>query len=98
MVLEDAPPVTFQADIWALGCLLVGLMSGTVWPVGLSAAKIFGRIYNKQGPDVSKDIPTELADILKRCFHADPKQCPSAADVQKVDLHCKAEGTIVKAV
>lgn len=77
---------TAKVDIWALGCTIVELGTGTVYPAKYStASQIINRVASKkQGPDIPSSFPKDLQRILQRCFAIKHQERPSAKEVLQV--------------
>jgi serine/threonine protein kinase len=76
--------LTAATDIWSWGVSVLHMFVGKVtWPSGHLAAAILER-YLRNGPAVEgiPMMPTALAEVLSRCFHADTGQRP--ADMKEV--------------
>jgi tRNA A-37 threonylcarbamoyl transferase component Bud32 len=69
--------VGVEADIWALGCVLIELFTGKrPWDY-ITAAKaneVYLEIFHKKQIPVSDVIPRRLQDVIRRCCVYDPQQ------------------------
>lgn len=77
--------VTEKADIWALGCTLLEICSGAVFPAGTETAVIMKQVLKEhRGPDIPGDVPDRLAAVIRHCLQIDPQKRPTAAQVRQV--------------
>ncbi|KAL5772959.1 hypothetical protein ACOSP7_012577 [Xanthoceras sorbifolium] len=62
--------LTFTADIWALGCVVVEMMSGEpAWGRGLSKDELLNLIgYSSKVPEIPDNISEDEKDFLSKCF------------------------------
>lgn len=91
MVRDDAPEVTTKADVWALGCILLQLSSGALWPAEMSAHEIAGEIHDEQAPAIPGTLPPALQDVLTGCFQAKPEKRPTIESVLQVSASALAD-------
>ncbi|TXG49209.1 hypothetical protein EZV62_025084 [Acer yangbiense] len=63
--------LTFTADIWALGCVVVEMMSGKpAWGYGLGREELLNRIgYSSQVPETPNNVSDDAKDFVSRCFN-----------------------------
>ncbi|KAK1322326.1 Mitogen-activated protein kinase kinase kinase 2 [Acorus calamus] len=92
---EQGPP----ADVWALGCAVVEMVTGRApWPEATDAVAAMFRIgFSEEVPEIPEKMSEEGKEFLRRCFVRDPKQRPTAEELMKhafVDLcrNSAAEG------
>ena len=79
-------PVDKRADIWAFGCVLYEMLTGTRAFPGEDMSEVLASVLARE-PDWTRlppIIPLELGSYVKRCLHKNPKQ--RIADVQDVRL------------
>ena len=81
---QEDGEVTGKTDIWALGCTLLEMCSGEVFPAGTSTGVMIGQLKEQKGPEVPASVPKCLASIIQQCLHADPQERPTASQVQQV--------------
>jgi eukaryotic-like serine/threonine-protein kinase len=65
-----------RADIWAFGCVLYELLTGTQGFVGESVTETLAAVLNNE-PDWGRlppDTPPHVRVLLQRCLQKDPKQ------------------------
>ncbi len=71
-----AKPVDRRADIWAFGCVLYEMLTGTMAFQGETVADTLAAVL-KNEPDWSqlpKETPARVRVLLQRCLQKDPKQ------------------------
>eukprot|EP01052_Picozoa_sp_SAG31_P048611 SAG31_NODE_10246_length_1164_cov_421.495775_1_plen_310_part_10 len=74
MAAEQHDPGTYglpgpAADIWALGCVLLELVTGSKPWTGVSPLQIQMQVAMKgNSPPIPADVTKPIADILNRCF------------------------------
>ena len=69
-------PVDKRADIWAFGCVLYEMLSGTRAFAGDDAADLLASVVRSE-PDwdaLPPDVPVLLHSLLRRCLAKDPRQ------------------------
>lgn len=74
MVKDDVLNITTKADVWGLGCILLQLSSGCLWPADMSPHEIVGEIHDEQAPAIPDTLPSALQDVLTGCFQARPEE------------------------
>ncbi len=65
-----------RADIWAFGCVLFEMLSGSQCFGGETASETMAAVLLKD-PDWSRlpaSTPLRLSELLRRCLHKDPRQ------------------------
>ncbi|KAE9397077.1 hypothetical protein BT96DRAFT_996156 [Gymnopus androsaceus JB14] len=74
--LKGASP---KSDIWSLACTVIELLTGRP-PYGdiPNSMSVMFRIVEDDMPPIPPGISPLLEDFLKKCFHKDPAQRPSA--------------------
>ena len=72
---------THKCDIWSLACVLYMLMAGKLPFTGNSRTEVFDKIRAGAYEPVTSLSP-ELQSLLAQMFIVDPKQRPTAAEVQ----------------
>ncbi|KAL5840057.1 hypothetical protein ACOSQ4_012665 [Xanthoceras sorbifolium] len=62
--------LTFTADIWALGCVVVEMMSGEpAWGRGLDRDELLNLIgYSSKVPEIPDNVSEDAKDFLSKCF------------------------------
>ena len=75
--MDTEAMVTAESNIWALGCILLEMYTGSTWPVGV----VIARLHRRPADD---GLPERLAAIILQCLHTRPHMRPSAADVTQV--------------
>ncbi|KAK1558341.1 hypothetical protein Q3G72_001327 [Acer saccharum] len=62
---------TFSADIWALGCMVVEMMSGKpAWGYGLGRNKLLKHIgYSSEVPEIPNNISEDAKDFVSKCLN-----------------------------
>ena len=69
-------PVDKRADIWAFGCLLFEMLSGTRAFPGDDVTETLGAIIHKQPAweALPGDVPPHLQTLMRRCLQKNPKE------------------------
>jgi len=83
-------PVDARADVYALGCLLFYVLTGTApYRRDSDEATLFAHLHDA-APDaraLSPDVPGPLADVVRRALEKDPDdRFPSAGDLGRAAL------------
>ena len=79
-------PADKRSDIWAFGCVLYEMLSGTRAFAGDDAAEVLEAVLTKE-PDWTRlpsEVPPTVATYLRRCLHKDPRE--RVADAQDIRL------------
>lgn len=79
-------PADKRSDVWAFGCVLYEMLTGTRPFPGDDVADVLAAVLTKE-PDWTQlphDLTPTLATYLRRCLHKDPKQ--RIGDMQDVRL------------
>ena len=79
-------PADKRSDIWAFGCVLYEMLSGTRAFAGDDAAEVLEAVVTKE-PDWTRlpsEVPPTVATYLRRCLHKDPRE--RVADAQDIRL------------
>ena len=79
-------PADKRSDIWAFGCVLYEMLSGTQPFTGDDAAEVLEAVVTKE-PDWTRlpsEVPPTVATYLRRCLHKDPRE--RVADAQDIRL------------
>jgi len=73
--------ITYKADIWAAGCVLLFLVTGKPPWVGNTQIQIGRRMFKDppQHPDIPPHLPESVISVLKQCFARQPDDRPDAA-------------------
>ena len=72
-----------EVDIWAMGCLLLEMLTGQVPWDGLQMQQIWSNVVMmKKIPTVPDHVPE--ADSIRRCFEYEPSSRPTAAELAEV--------------
>ncbi|KAG9155264.1 hypothetical protein Leryth_026680 [Lithospermum erythrorhizon] len=67
------------SDIWALGCVVVEMITGVpAWRCSNMASLLMKIGVGEQVPEIPGDLSDELKDFLGKCFEKDPKSRPTA--------------------
>ncbi len=61
-----------RGDIWSLGVVLYELAVGEPPYRGRTSFEIASAVLRGQSPDVPRQVPPELREIIERCLQADP--------------------------
>lgn len=81
-----AEPYGFPADIWAAGCVLYELMSGSHAFTGCSRDELFDNIKFNDTPDVPSRYSQELKNLLYRMLEKDPRCRPTADEIIQIPI------------
>jgi serine/threonine protein kinase len=70
---------TKKADIFAFGLILYEMLTGKrVFDAGL---KIFALHNEGYRPEIPRDVPIRVAQLIKECWSADPSERPTFHDI-----------------
>ena len=83
--------ITYKADIWALGCVLVHCLTGEPPWEGRNPQQIMRQLFKKNRPDIPKDLPSGLDRCLKLCFAHVPEERPNTAEVCRMLKEIEAQ-------
>ncbi|KAI9266083.1 kinase-like domain-containing protein [Sporodiniella umbellata] len=76
--------VDYKIDIWALGIVILEVLSGGKAPYedeGLEEEEIKQRILSVKRPAYPPNLPADLIDLLNHCLEPDPKTRYSSSDI-----------------
>ncbi|XP_046669685.1 serine/threonine-protein kinase BCK1/SLK1/SSP31 [Homalodisca vitripennis] len=86
--------ITYKSDVWSLGCILYNLVYGKT-PFS-HITNTWGKLqaiadpnHEIEFPDVG--APVVLAQALRSCFHRDPKQRPTVAELLSLQYHATCD-------
>ncbi|KAK8957522.1 Mitogen-activated protein kinase kinase kinase YODA [Platanthera zijinensis] len=68
----------FAVDIWSLGCTIIEMFSGKHPWSGLEGAAAMFKVLHKD-PPIPEGLSCEGKDFLRRCFHRNPAERPTAS-------------------
>ena len=72
-----------KVDIWSIGCTVVEMLTKFPPWNNLTESQVRSKLTNRKYPAYKiKDQNENVEDFLNRCFEADPKNRPSAKDLQ----------------
>jgi serine/threonine protein kinase len=77
------PPITAAADIWAWGCSVIHMATGSPPNPELDKMALMRGYRKKKAPAIPAHLPSYLRDILSKCLVVDPLKRPSALEVLK---------------
>jgi serine/threonine-protein kinase len=69
-------PLGLRVDVWAFGCVLYEVLTGTRAFAGRSSADCLAAVLERQ-PDwntLPRDASGRIAELLRRCFEKDPER------------------------
>lgn len=71
-----AKPVDRRADIWAFGCVLYEVLTGTQLYIGETAAETLASVMNEAPvlKALPKNTPPAIANLLRRCLERNVRQ------------------------
>jgi eukaryotic-like serine/threonine-protein kinase len=71
--LISAKSVDPRTDVWALGCILYELVSGTSpFATGGALAQVLASILRDHVPPPGPDLPPGFVEVVERCLEKDP--------------------------
>ncbi|KAL1924306.1 uncharacterized protein VTP21DRAFT_7341 [Calcarisporiella thermophila] len=76
--LRGASP---KSDIWAFGCTIVELITGSPPYSDMSPLSAMYRIVEDPNPPIPTSVSNELRDFLLKCFQKDPVNRPTAKEL-----------------
>lgn len=83
----DSATAGTACDIWSLAATLLNCLTGTAPYHGMRSTEMRRALLLRHAPGpVPEDLPAGLQRMLRQCFHADPTQRPSLAEVKQVLL------------
>ncbi|GAB1225789.1 hypothetical protein ENUP19_0263G0006 [Entamoeba nuttalli] len=74
---------TVKADIWALGCTVIELITGNPPYYDLNPTAALYKIVNDDYPPFPNTVSPQLREFLFSCFKRDPNQRASSRDLLK---------------
>ncbi|KAL7716868.1 non-specific serine/threonine protein kinase [Entamoeba marina] len=72
---------TVKADVWALGCTIIELITGNPPYSDINPTAALYKIVNDDHPPLPPNITPQLKDLLFVCFKRDPNQRGSSRDL-----------------
>lgn len=89
--------LTVKADCWSWACCVIELFTGhPPWENDRMAVIMQKVLIAKRKPDIPAQVPSELAEVLRRCFASDPQRRPSFVDMLPVLQSALSAVTAVK--
>src|SRR5262249_36483824 len=80
--LQDAP-VDARTDIFAFGCVLYEMLTGTCAFTGATPASIMAAILGRPVPSMGGSVPPGLDAVVHKCLEKDPeRRWQSALDLK----------------
>ena len=82
---------SYSADIWAYGCLLIEMVSGSPPWSDLSdrAKEVLGFIATENCLPTMPECSVLLQDLISRCLQRDPSLRPTASDLEEHPFHAE---------
>jgi serine/threonine protein kinase len=76
-------PASGKADVWAVGCLAIAMLTGThPWPA-LEPAQVVAKMRTRSVPDLPSDVTPECVAFLEEVFMYDVDDRPSAEAAER---------------
>lgn len=81
MVAGDGRELGVHSDVYLLGAILHEILTGTLRHQGQKLPELVHAAWTSAPPEYDEvETPTELAELVKRTTHRDPKERPASAD------------------
>lgn len=80
-VLISSPAYDTRADVYSYGILLWELLTCETPYKGISADKIITMVLKNHRPPLPDDTPPKLADLIKKCWDANPSVRPTISEI-----------------
>ncbi|HEY6552382.1 MAG TPA: protein kinase, partial [Vicinamibacteria bacterium] len=76
----------WRTDVWALGCVLFELVTGSRAFAGKSRLELLRAILDAEPPwqELPAELPAPVRDLLRRCLSKDPSLRPPMSDILTV--------------
>jgi serine/threonine protein kinase len=82
-LFDSKTKITEKVDIWAMGCIFIEILGGTLPYDGINTLADLTRemLMNKRTPTLPRDGPDNIKVVIKSCHNFDQKLRPSSRSV-----------------
>ncbi|KAK8871015.1 hypothetical protein M9Y10_008928 [Tritrichomonas musculus] len=84
-IFKKGVPYTLKVDVYAYGIVLWEITTSQLPYLGMESHEIIRQVVaNNLRPDITDGMPSELSDLMKRCWDADPDNRPTFDEIVKL--------------